>query len=92
MWAKKLAEVDRKRSAYQDQQAEGLITLDELRTKLAALEETREVAIRELDVLRSRQEQIKQLEHDADALLGDSAELVPRSPKRPILRGASPHL
>jgi UDP-3-O-[3-hydroxymyristoyl] glucosamine N-acyltransferase len=30
-WARKLAEVDRKRSAYQDQQAEGLITLDELR-------------------------------------------------------------
>jgi site-specific DNA recombinase len=27
VWAKKLAEVDRKRSAYQDQQAEGLITL-----------------------------------------------------------------
>jgi hypothetical protein len=34
-WAKKLVEVDRKRSAFQDQQAEGLITLDELRSKLA---------------------------------------------------------
>jgi hypothetical protein len=44
-WAKKLAEVDSKRSAYRDQQAEGLITLDELRTKLAALEETRAVAL-----------------------------------------------
>ena len=42
-WAKKLAEVDSKRSAYQDQQAEGLIRLDELRTKLAALEEMRAV-------------------------------------------------
>ena len=39
-WAKKLAEVDRKRSAFQDQHAEGLITLAELRSKLAALEET----------------------------------------------------
>ena len=37
--------MDRKRSAYQDQQAEGLITLDELRTKLSDLEETRSVAL-----------------------------------------------
>jgi len=28
-WARKLTEVDRKRGAYQDQQAEGLIALDE---------------------------------------------------------------
>jgi hypothetical protein len=52
VWAKKLAEVDRKRSAYQDQQAEGLITLDELRSKLAAL---RKLAIRPVgDWLLSR--------------------------------------
>jgi hypothetical protein len=51
-WARKLTEVDRKRGAYQDQQAEGLITLDELRAKLAALEETRSVALTELEALR----------------------------------------
>ena len=39
-WAKKLAEVDRKLSAFQDKHAEGLITLAELRSNLAALEET----------------------------------------------------
>ena len=61
-WAKKLTEVDSKRSAYQDQQAEGLITLDELRTKLAALEETRAVALKELEALRARREQLEQLE------------------------------
>ncbi len=37
IWAKKLSKAERKRSAYQDQQAEGLITMDELRTKLAPL-------------------------------------------------------
>ncbi|HZG64780.1 MAG TPA: hypothetical protein VEY13_14950 [Rubrobacteraceae bacterium] len=37
-WLEKLAEADRKRNAYQDQQAEGLLTLDELRAKLLALE------------------------------------------------------
>ncbi len=76
-WAEKLAEVDRKRSAYQDQQAEGLITLDELRSKLAALEETRETARRELDALKGRREQIEQLERDAEALLEHYAEKVP---------------
>jgi len=76
-WANKLAEVDRKRGAYQDQQAEGLITLEELRKKLSALEETRAVAQRELDVLRSRQEHIEQLEHDADTILNQYARMVP---------------
>jgi site-specific DNA recombinase len=78
-WVKKVAEVDSKRSAYQDQQAEGLITLDELRTKLAALEEMRTVALKELEALRTRREQLERLEHDADALLEHYAELVPEA-------------
>jgi site-specific DNA recombinase len=78
-WAKKLAEVDRKRSAYQDQQAEGLITLEELRAKLSALEEARTVAQRELDVLRSRREHVEQLEHDADTILEHYAGMVPEA-------------
>ena len=83
VWAKKLAEIDSKRSAYQDQQAEGLITLDELRTKLAALEEMRAVALKELKALRARREQLEQLEHNADALLEHCAEMVSESPRRP---------
>jgi flagellar motility protein MotE (MotC chaperone) len=76
-WAKKLAEVDRKRSAYQDQQAESLITLDELRAKLSALEETRTVAQRELDALSSRQEHVERLEKDADVILEHYAGMAP---------------
>jgi hypothetical protein len=53
------------RSAYQDQQAEGLITLDELQTKLAALEEARAVARRELAALKEHRERIGHLEKDA---------------------------
>jgi len=79
MWAKKLTEVDRKRSAYQDQQAEGLITLDELRSKLAALEETRTMARRELAVLKERKERIEHLEQDANALLEHYTNLVPEA-------------
>jgi hypothetical protein len=40
-WAEKLAEVDSKRSRYQDMAAEGLITFDELRAKLGDLRKTR---------------------------------------------------
>ena len=78
-WAKKLLEVERRRSAYQDQQAEGLITLDELRTKLAALEEARSVARRELDALKERRERIEHLEQDANALLEHYASMVPEA-------------
>jgi site-specific DNA recombinase len=79
VWAEKLTEVERKRSAYQDQQAEGLITLDELRTKLAALEETRAIARRELAALKARREVIEDLERDAETLLEHYASMVPEA-------------
>ena len=78
-WAKKIAEVDRKRSAYQDQQAEGLITLEELREKLSSLEETRSVAQVEIDALRSRQAHIEQLQNDANTILERYVGLVPEA-------------
>jgi DNA repair exonuclease SbcCD ATPase subunit len=68
-WADKLAEVERKRSGYLDLAAEGLMDRDELRTKLAALEETRETAQRELAALRGRTERLQEFEQDAEAIL-----------------------
>jgi hypothetical protein len=76
-WLEKLTEVDRKRSAYQDQQAEGLITIDELRSKLSGLEETRKTAQKELEAFRDHQEHIAELEADRDALLESYAEIAP---------------
>ena len=78
-WLDRLSEVDRKRSAYQDQQAEGLITLEELRAKLAGLEETRETAHRELEALRNQEERITGLEADRDALLAYYEKTVPEA-------------
>ena len=92
VWANKLSEVDRKRSAYQDQQAEGLITLEELRTKLSDLEEIRSVALAELETLRSRREQIERLEDDADALLKHYAWMVPETLDNLDIRRAPQHL
>ncbi len=78
-WAENLAEADRKRSRYQDMAAEGLITFDELRAKLADLQKVRETAEQELENLRSRKERLEELEKDRDALLESWAELVPAS-------------
>jgi hypothetical protein len=78
-WAKRLAEVERKRSSFQDMAAEGLITLEELRAKLNSLEETRKVARTELDALASRSERVAAIERDAEAVLRDYAGLMPEA-------------
>jgi hypothetical protein len=79
VWTKQLSEAARKRSAYQDQQAEGLITLDELRSKLASLVEVRSVALKELEARRSHREQMKRPEGAAYALLKHYAGTVPET-------------
>jgi hypothetical protein len=68
---------DRKRSGFQDMAAEGLISFDELRSKLAALEETRKTARRELKALSRRREKIEELERDKNALLESYVGMVP---------------
>jgi site-specific DNA recombinase len=54
-WTEKIAECVHLRTAYQDQQAAGLMTLEELGAKLAGLEETRQHAERELAALEYTQ-------------------------------------
>jgi hypothetical protein len=78
-WCDKLAEADRKRSGFQDMAADGLITFDELRGKLAALEETRAVAERELEGLRHRREHLDSLERNKEAVLESYAALAPEA-------------
>ena len=79
LWLDKLAEVDRKRARYQEMAAENLIGFDELRERVAELDEIRRTADRELRALQSRQEQIRQLERDKDALLDDYTSLMPEA-------------
>ncbi len=47
-WLEQLSEVDRKRARYQEMAAEDLISFDEPRAQLSALEDTRKTAEREL--------------------------------------------
>jgi site-specific DNA recombinase len=79
VWLDRLADVEHKRASFQDMAAEGLITFDELRTKLAALEETRQTARRGLAVIEGRSERLRALEHDRDALLKNYAEMMPEA-------------
>ena len=79
VWLEKLAEADRKRSGFQDMSAEGLITFDELREKLADLEETREFVQHELAALEGRQARLRDLERNADTLLEHYAGMVPEA-------------
>jgi polyhydroxyalkanoate synthesis regulator phasin len=57
-----LAEADRMRSGYQELAAKGLMTLDELGTKLQELEETSKTARRELEALSRRRKKMAELE------------------------------
>ena len=82
-WASKIEQADLKRSGFQDMAAEGLISLDELRSKLAALGEVRRTAERELESLSRRRQKIETLERDASILLDSYAGQLPRGPGRP---------
>ena len=62
VWTKKLAEYTRLRSAYQDQQAAGLMTLQELGAKLEELEGGHREAERELTALKAHQQRVEELE------------------------------
>jgi site-specific DNA recombinase len=76
-WLKKLEECAGKRAAFQDQQAAGLMTLDELAARLTELEDSRLVAERELAKLRGAAEEVEALERDAAGLLAHYERIAP---------------
>jgi site-specific DNA recombinase len=79
VWAKKLAECDQLRGAYQDQQAAGFMTLEELGSKLEGLEETRRTVRAELAALEAGKERVSELKRDRDALLESWTGTVPEA-------------
>jgi hypothetical protein len=72
VWVKKLEECARLKSAYQDQQAAGFMTLEEL-------EGTHKLAQAELVVLEMREKRVKELKKDRDALLESWAGILPEA-------------
>jgi site-specific DNA recombinase len=78
-WLEEISEVGRKRTRYQEMAAERLINFEELRARLAALEDTRKTAERELRTLQHRTERLAQLERDRDSLLESYTGVLPEA-------------
>ena len=76
-WAATLAEAERKREKYQEMYAADAMTLEELRSRLEALEETRDSARRELSELTSWHERLQALERYKELLLDSYATRAP---------------
>jgi hypothetical protein len=68
-WLRIVEECDRKRAAYQDQQAAGYMTLEELGSKLAELDASKATAQTELDRLREGARRVEELRATKAALL-----------------------
>jgi hypothetical protein len=81
LWASRLDRIERKRANFQDMAAEGLITFDELRAKLGALQSEHEQARSELDAVL-RRKKIAALERNAEELLETYALLRVRAKAR----------
>jgi hypothetical protein len=72
----KLGECARLRAAYQDQQAAGLMTIEELADKLKELEGVKVLAETELANLSERRHRADELHQDKEALLAFRSEAV----------------
>ncbi len=75
-WAKQIAEAVRLRGAYQEQQAAGLMTLEELGVKLAEVEDVHRRDQAELAALGEGEKRVAELERDREALLRGWSERV----------------
>ena len=87
--ANMLENVAGKRRRYQDMADEGLIGFDELRSRLAELDDVRKTTERELESLRRRRDHIAELEHDginmeqyAEQIPADLESLAPEARHR----------
>jgi chromosome segregation ATPase len=78
-WAATLSETERKRDRYQEMFAADAMTLDELRSKLDALEETRETTRRGLAALTRWNESLEAFERDKERLLESYATRAPEA-------------
>jgi site-specific DNA recombinase len=78
-WLDKLAEADQERRGYQKLAAKGFMTDEELDEALTELEDTREMAERELMALNDRRERLERLERDKESILNTYAGIAPEA-------------
>jgi uncharacterized protein YydD (DUF2326 family) len=78
-WLEKITAVDRQRAKYQEMAAEELITFEELRERLAGLEETKKTAQGELESISLRRQRLVELERSADDLVRQYSAIMPEA-------------
>jgi site-specific DNA recombinase len=78
-WSERVTEADRMRVGYQEMAARGLMTFEELGTRLQELENIRRTAKQEIEVLRERHKRVEELERNRDDLLASYAVMVPQA-------------
>jgi len=78
-WLEKIAAVDRQQAKYQEMAAEELITFEELRERLAGLEETKKTAQGELESISLRRQRLEELERSADDFVRQYAAIMPEA-------------
>jgi len=79
VWLERLSALDRKRDGYLDLAAEGIMGRNELRIKIAELEEDRELAEREIAAIEGRRQRLDQMERERVAVMEYYAGAVPGS-------------
>src|SRR5215208_6010163 len=77
--SEKLSQNAQARRAYQDQQAAGLMTLEELAARLEELEHTRKVLEAELVALEGTRQKAEELREDRDTALASLAASIPEA-------------
>ena len=78
-WLDRLAETDKMRRSFHEQAAKGLMTLDELASRLEEIEESRKTARSELVILKESRQRLEELERDGAALMERYAGAVPEA-------------
>ena len=76
---RRLGEIRGRRARYQEMAAAGLVDFDELRERLAGLDEARGDLERALGAARRRADQLERLEHDRAVLMREYAGAVPEA-------------
>jgi predicted nucleic acid-binding Zn-ribbon protein len=79
VFTNRIAEVDRKRAAYQDLVAEGLMEREELRAKLDALSHQKAAAEEELNALEERRRKVRELQLSREKILARYRDAVPEA-------------
>ena len=78
-WLEVLAEADAKRAKFQHAYAEGAVSLEDLKIRTSEVDDACRLARAELTEAKTRQERLRAVEADAEAVVSLYSAIVPQS-------------